>query len=196
MSDKFFTQTNCDRCYGALAPARIMSYFNKQTICLTCADQEVQLRKKLNKQGVDTKALEGCGHIPELKEDYMITHKTIVYKKVLKATIEYIKLGNRTIHPSGVFDAKRRWYPDIVERSSCCTGVREPSASYPFSLMTHCRTAIHVATKYQVGKNDILSHTKILEALGGLTKVEEHLEELPDKCTLQEVRGIMFELLI
>ena len=43
MADKFFTQTNCDRCGGSLEGGRIMSSFNEDCICMKCSEEE---RKK------------------------------------------------------------------------------------------------------------------------------------------------------
>jgi len=38
--DKFFTQTQCDRCGGSLASGRTMSMFNEECICMNCKDEE------------------------------------------------------------------------------------------------------------------------------------------------------------
>lgn len=57
----------------------------------------------------------------------------------------YVKRQNRTTHPAGKFDKAGRWYPAGDEVCSCCTGIRNPSRAWPFSLMTHCRTAEHIA---------------------------------------------------
>ena len=40
--DKFYTQSNCDRCGGSLDGGRIMSMFNKDCICLDCKQKETQ----------------------------------------------------------------------------------------------------------------------------------------------------------
>lgn len=40
--DKFFTQTNCDRCGGSLDGGRIMSMFNTDCICMDCKEKEQQ----------------------------------------------------------------------------------------------------------------------------------------------------------
>ena len=58
--DPFFTQTNCDRCGNPL-PVRIMSWFTKETICMTCSGKEQELRATLPDHGSD---FEGCGYIP------------------------------------------------------------------------------------------------------------------------------------
>jgi len=48
-----------------------------------------------------------------------------------------VELKDRTLHPSGTFDSAGRWYSDHEEMTSC----RTPSRAYPYSEMTHCRTA-------------------------------------------------------
>lgn len=53
-------------------------------------------------------------------------------------------------HIPGSFDRSGRWYPADSERRPCCGAIRSPSAAYPYSLMTHCRTAAHVAALGQV----------------------------------------------
>jgi len=63
--DTFFSQTTCDRCPNPLT-VRTMSWFNKDTICMTCSDEETKLKKALRDSGVNVQALEGCGHIPEI----------------------------------------------------------------------------------------------------------------------------------
>jgi hypothetical protein len=40
MSDKFFTQSKCDRCGKSLDGGRIMSRFNTDCICIDCAQKE------------------------------------------------------------------------------------------------------------------------------------------------------------
>lgn len=65
---------------------------------------------------------------------------------VLEAAQEYLDLQSRAKHPEGYFDNAKRWYPD--EPCPCCQFVREPTRSWPFSLMVHCRTAEHVAFKH------------------------------------------------
>jgi hypothetical protein len=64
--DRFFTQTHCDRCGGSLKRGRTMSWFTDDTICMTCADEERELRERLPNRGRD---LEGCGYVPQLFEE-------------------------------------------------------------------------------------------------------------------------------
>ena len=59
--EPFFTQTHCDRCQKPLVPARIMSWFTKETICMDCSKKEKELRAKLPNHGRD---YEGCGYVP------------------------------------------------------------------------------------------------------------------------------------
>ena len=63
MSDRFFNQPNCDRC-GEKLIARIMSWFNNDTICMECSKKEKEIRKRLPDSG---RAYEGCGYVPEVK---------------------------------------------------------------------------------------------------------------------------------
>jgi hypothetical protein len=65
MTDKFFTQRNCDRCGKDLSGGRTMSWFTEECICMECKEKERELKKQLNKKGVDTRSLEGCGYIPK-----------------------------------------------------------------------------------------------------------------------------------
>lgn len=60
--DRFFTIQECDRCGGSLA-SRIMSWFNKDVLCMGCHDKEREIRKQLPDYGKDH---EGCGYIPEV----------------------------------------------------------------------------------------------------------------------------------
>ena len=63
MPDKFFTQSNCDRC-GEHLVTRTMSWFNNETICVEkCGEAEKELRAKLPNSGRNH---EGCGYIPNV----------------------------------------------------------------------------------------------------------------------------------
>lgn len=65
--DKFFSQTNCDRCHKPLLE-RTMSWFTDQTICGDCSHIEKNIRKELKAAGKDD--MEGCGFIPKKDRDY------------------------------------------------------------------------------------------------------------------------------
>ena len=66
------------------------------------------------------------------------------------AVRDYLARKNRTAHPDGEFDKRGRWYPDAHEQRECCSGISQPTASYPYPLMIHCRTVEHVATLHGV----------------------------------------------
>ena len=70
-----------------------------------------------------------------------------------EAAIEHLSRKLRVSHPSGKSDSGGRWYPD--EELSCCKFIRSPSRSYPYSYMTHCRSADHVANEYGVELKDL-----------------------------------------
>lgn len=72
------------------------------------------------------------------------------YVAALPALRTYTALQLRLEHPEGNFDRAGRWYPSAGEARECCRLLRSPSRSYPFSLLTHCRTAKHVANVFQV----------------------------------------------
>lgn len=84
-------------------------------------------------------------------------------QSVINAATEYIKRQNRTSHPDGDFDNGGRWYPSDRETCSCCRKVRSPSRAWPYSYMTHCRTAGHVANLYGVSARDVKRAAKQLQ---------------------------------
>jgi hypothetical protein len=69
---------------------------------------------------------------------------------VAVATVVFCMRQERASHPSGGWDDGGRWHPDEHEWQACCGSVRPPSRAWPRSLMTHCRTAKHVAALYGV----------------------------------------------
>lgn len=76
-------------------------------------------------------------------------------ENLINAYNEYIKRQSRKSHPIGKFDNGNRWYPSEQEKCPCCANVRTPSRAWPYSYMTHCRTAEHVAHLYGVDAKDI-----------------------------------------
>jgi hypothetical protein len=64
-------------------------------------------------------------------------------KKLRNAATRYLDLQSRKTHPFGETDNAGRWYPD--DSKNCCKGIRSPTRSWPWSLMLHCRTMVHVA---------------------------------------------------
>jgi len=65
---------------------------------------------------------------------------------IAQVLAEYHSLQARTSHPDGKTDKGGRWYPAETERQDCCR-VRSPSRAWPWSLMVHCRTLVHVASR-------------------------------------------------
>jgi len=77
--------------------------------------------------------------------------------RIEKAYAEWSSRQDRHSHPPGNFDDRSRWYPVADERCTCCDAIRSPSAAYPFSLMTHCRSAEHVASLHDVPASGLRS---------------------------------------
>ena len=77
---------------------------------------------------------------------------------VKSAAQEFIDLKERKTNPEGNFDSGGRWYPSRL--CDCCHAIRNPSRAWPFTLMTHCRTAAHVAENRGVDASDIRSAVK------------------------------------
>ena len=67
MSDKFFTQTKCDRCKGDIESIRKMSWFTEECLCLSCSDKERDYRDSLEAKGINTYELEGCNYMPKIE---------------------------------------------------------------------------------------------------------------------------------
>jgi len=65
VGDTFFTQKDCDRCGGGFKSTRIMSWFTDETICMSCAYKERELRNNLPDCGKD---FEGIGYIPKVND--------------------------------------------------------------------------------------------------------------------------------
>ena len=69
-----------------------------------------------------------------------------------KALKCYLARKNRSENPSGHFDSGGRWYPDLQEKCIFCNGIRPPSRSFPYSLLTHCRSMTHIAQLFDVSE--------------------------------------------
>lgn len=76
----------------------------------------------------------------------------------LKALVSYLK---DVYSPSGKTDKGGRWYPDDIERCSCCASIRSPSRSYPWSIWKHCKSAKHIHNRITEGPSCEL-YTKAL----------------------------------
>jgi hypothetical protein len=90
----------------------------------------------------------------------------------------------KILEPNGHFDDKRRWYPDeAVEKASCCSSIRPPSAAYPSNYLYHVMTVKHVETllkekPYAIEwmDEDTLNHHKLKPDM-----LEEVLKQYEDK---------------
>ena len=67
MSDTFFTQNRCDRCFSELVGGRTCSWFTTETICMKCSDKENEIKNEMRKLGRNPTKYEGCGYIPVVK---------------------------------------------------------------------------------------------------------------------------------
>ena len=70
------------------------------------------------------------------------------------AVITYLKRQARVSYPKG-FVKHTKWYPQEVEERPCCLNIRQPSHSYPWSLMTHCRSLKHVCNLLEVDEKEV-----------------------------------------
>lgn len=80
-----------------------------------------------------------------------------------RAARTFIARRDRTAHPAGSFDKAGRWYPSESETCACCSSVRSPSRSFPYSYMTHCRTMAHVANLFGVSATDLRKEVRRLD---------------------------------
>jgi hypothetical protein len=84
-------------------------------------------------------------------EEIVIMSTEIVTPQLLESAYDlWLSRQNRDSHPAGTFDNAGRWYPCKEERLDCCEGIRKPSRDYPFSLIQHCRSIVHVAALHGV----------------------------------------------
>ena len=85
-------------------------------------------------------------------------------RQTVKAATEYLARKSRRSHPAGACDSGGRWYPAESERRWCCSMIRDPSRSWPWSLMVHCRTAEHVAELFDVNDTDLKRVARMLNS--------------------------------
>jgi len=83
------------------------------------------------------------------EEDYVTCGDTSASRLQI-AAVAYLARQRRSEHPAGKFDAGGRWYPVKAEWRTCCDGLREPSCSFPYSLLKHCCTIAHLSRLYGV----------------------------------------------
>lgn len=67
----------------------------------------------------------------------------------MMAITEYLSRKIGIEHPHGR-QTHSKWYPSDLESATCCSKIRDPSHSYPWSLFKHCLSLNHIATKYDL----------------------------------------------
>jgi hypothetical protein len=72
-----------------------------------------------------------------------------------RAAWEYVCRKLRRRQPEGKTDGGSRWWPSEEEAAPCCNEVRQPTRAWPWSLLKHCATARHVATRFGVPEADL-----------------------------------------
>ena len=72
------------------------------------------------------------------------------YLQLKAAAAEYISRRRGQKEPKGSYDKRGRWYMALDEKRDCCDHIRYPSAAWPYSLLRHCRTMLHIAHLYDV----------------------------------------------
>lgn len=97
---------------------------------------------------------------------YMPTQEDRPENAVSIAARQYLDRRDRLEHPNGKFDKSGRWYPAQDERQTCCSQIREPSRSYPYSYMLHCRTVDHVAHLHNVDPKAVRKRAREIEKQG------------------------------
>ena len=103
----------------------------------------------------------------ELKE-------AIMKGTIRDAALEYVLRRDRGTNPIGTFDDAGRWFPDRdLEWRDCCDDIRHPSRQYPYSLMTHCRTIVHVANLYGKDPRRVRRAARRLDQERGATRLSE-----------------------
>lgn len=88
----------------------------------------------------------------------MATIKDPATEAEIAAATEYVALRDRAVNPVGKFDSAGRWYPT----AACACAVRAPSRAYPYSYLTHARTAQHVAEVRGVDRARLLAAVKTI----------------------------------
>lgn len=87
----------------------------------------------------------------------------IAAQAVIAAAMQFLARRDRAEHPDGKFDNAQRWYPGSGERQNCCSHIRSPSRAHPYSNMTHCRTAEHIASMHGVDVTEVRRMARELE---------------------------------
>ena len=90
---------------------------------------------------------------------------TILSSTDIEAGAEYYRRQVRQSHPDCDFDDAGRAYLSKARDEYCdfCDNIRSPSRRFPYSEMTHGRSAVHVASLYDADE-------VIVRKIGGLLK--------------------------
>ena len=80
---------------------------------------------------------------------------------IKEIAIEWRRLKVGQIQPHGFKDAGGRWWPNFM--LNCCLLIRPPSIAWPLSLINHCRSAEHLAAKYEVDVKELKMEIKQLD---------------------------------
>ena len=86
-----------------------------------------------------------------------------MYPQITIAAICYIRRRDQVEWPHGRFTTDHRWYADDDELRPCCTRIRAPTATYPYTNLAHCCTMKHVARLYEVDLADLRREIRRLE---------------------------------
>jgi hypothetical protein len=92
----------------------------------------------------------------------------------LAAARAYVARRDRTAHPAGHFDKARRFCLNGSERGACCAAIREPSRAFPYSEMTHARSAEHVASLHGVEALSVKRLAKLIDHVAGYEPATAH----------------------
>lgn len=82
---------------------------------------------------------------------------------LIDAVCCFIDRQNRSSNPYGNFDNGGRWYPSSGEVCICCEAIRSPSRIWNYSLMTHCRSAVHIATLFNVDAGELKKLARMIK---------------------------------
>jgi len=62
--DGILRDDRCDRC-ARLMNVRAVSFFNEESVCSDCLEEERELIMRLRLRGLDPVKLAGCGNVPQ-----------------------------------------------------------------------------------------------------------------------------------
>ncbi|ENJ1753178.1 hypothetical protein ACPV4W_04195 [Vibrio diabolicus] len=130
-------------------------------------------------------------------EDLQLLRKTFSQnEKLIDASIEYLMLKGRYIHPEGKFDNAKRWEP--IDWTPSLGTIRAPSRSHPYSYLVHCRTKKRVSELRDVDLRELTATIKRislfnLQLSGNLDEVKSSLSLLLSTYTPAKHSGNLKE---